>query len=158
MLNSNVGVTMKKQIGIWVDGAVWQAYRDLCSREKLRPAEPVEKFLRFILRGGSALSVLNWLEKAGKIEGFEAYARVLLNWYREGKMWMYVTDEDEAPMEPMLLEALKQVENPALRREIEDALTVKAGKKKAKPKAELEASNAIEKKVAELKRLVKGSH
>ena len=149
-------VMMKKQTGVWIDAAVWQAYRDLCSREKLRPAEPIEKFLRFILRGGSALSVLNWLEKSEKVEGFEAHARVLLNWYREGKMWMYVTDEDEAPIEPMLLEALKQVEDLGLRREIEVALTIKARKKKPKPKAELEASNAMEKKIAELKKLVKG--
>jgi hypothetical protein len=69
---------MKKQTGVWVDVAVWQAYRDLCSREKLRPAEPIEKFLRFILHGGSALSVLSWLETAEEVEGFEAYARVLL--------------------------------------------------------------------------------
>ena len=119
-------VTMKKQIGIWIDSAVWQAYREVCSREKLRPAEPIEKFLRFVLRGGSVVSVLNWLEKAGRIEGLEAYARVLLEWYRRGKFWMYVTDEDEAPVEPMLLEALKQVEDPELRREIEEALKKKA--------------------------------
>lgn len=117
---------MKKQTGIWIDSAVWQAYREMCSREKLRPAEPIEKFLRFILRGGSVMSVLNWLEKAGRIEGLEAYARVLLEWYRKGKFWMYVTDEDEAPVEPMLLEALKQVEDPELRREIEEALKKKA--------------------------------
>jgi len=119
-------VTMKKQTGIWIDSAVWQAYREGCSREKLRPAEPIEKFLRFVLRGGSVVSVLNWLEKAGRIEGLEAYARVLLGWYRKGKLWMYVTDEDEAPVEPMLLEALKQVEDPELRREIEEALKKKA--------------------------------
>jgi len=82
---------MKKQTGVWVDAAVWQAYRDLCSREKLRPAEPIEKFLRFILHGGSALSILNWLEKTEKVEGFEAYARVLLEWYRNGKLWIYIS-------------------------------------------------------------------
>lgn len=119
-------VIMKKQTGIWIDAVVWQAYRGLCSREKLRPAEPIERFLRFILRAGSVMSVLNWLEKAGRVEGLEAYARVLLEWYRKGKLWMYVTDEDEAPVEPMLLEALKQVEDPELRREIEEALKKKA--------------------------------
>jgi len=40
---------MKGQTGIWIDAAVWQAYRDVI-REKLCPAEPIEKFLRFILR------------------------------------------------------------------------------------------------------------
>ena len=134
-----------------------ETYRDLCSREKLRPAEPIEKFAEFVLRSGSALTVLNMLQSMGKTEGFEAYARVLLDWHRKGKLWIYVTDEDEAPIEPMLLEALKQVENPELRREIEDALTIKMGKKKVKPKAEAEAANVMEKKITELKRLVKSS-
>jgi len=34
-------VTLKKQTGIWVNSQVWQAYRELCSREKLRSAEPM---------------------------------------------------------------------------------------------------------------------
>jgi hypothetical protein len=42
---------------------------------------------------------------------------------------MDITDEDEAPIEPMLLEALKHVVEPELRREIEEALMEKTGKK-----------------------------
>jgi hypothetical protein len=34
------------------DGQVWRAYRDLCSSEKLWPAEPIEEFVRFMLRNG----------------------------------------------------------------------------------------------------------
>jgi len=127
-------VTMKKQTGIWVDAQVWRAYRDLCSREKLRPAEPLEKFIRFVLRDGSAVAVLNWLEKAEKVEGLEAYARVLLNWYRNGKMWIDVTDEDEAPIEPMLLSALKEVADPQLRQAIEEELSIKPVKNKSSRK------------------------
>jgi hypothetical protein len=37
---------LKKQTGIWIDGQVWRAYRDLCGREKLRPAEPIEEYVR----------------------------------------------------------------------------------------------------------------
>lgn len=114
---------MKKQIGIWVDAAVWHAYRELCSKERFRPAEPIEKFLQYILHGGAIMSVLNLMKATDKAEGFEAYVRVLLDWYRNGKLWMYVTDEDEAPIEPMLLEALKHVTDPELRREIEGALS-----------------------------------
>lgn len=113
---------MKKQIGVWVDAAVWHAYRELCSKERFRPAEPIEKFLQLVLHEKSVTSVLSWMNMAGKAEGFEAYVRVLLNWYRNGKLWMDVTDEDEAPIEPMLLEALKHVMDPELRREIEEAL------------------------------------
>lgn len=113
---------MKKQIGVWVDAAVWHAYRELCSKERFRAAEPIEKFLQLVLHEKSVTSVLSWMNMAGKAEGFEAYVRVLLNWYRNGKLWMDVTDEDEAPIEPMLLEALKHVMDPELRREIEEAL------------------------------------
>ncbi|MGQ9515525.1 MAG: hypothetical protein ACUVTL_10870 [Thermoproteota archaeon] len=56
--------TVKKQIGIWVEAAVWHAYRELCSKEKFRPAEPIEKFLKFILHGKSVASVLNLMETA----------------------------------------------------------------------------------------------
>ena len=122
---------MKKQIGIWVDAAIWQAYRDMCSKEKFRPAEPIEKFLKFILHDGSILPVLNLMETAGKAEGFEAYVRVLLEWYMNGKLWMDVTDEDEAPIEPMLLEALKRVTDCKLRQEIEKILTKTAEKKQS---------------------------
>lgn len=120
---------MKKQTGIWIDAQVWQRYKGLCNREKLRPAQPIEQFLRLIVDADSVLSVLNMLEGMRKYRqaSFESYARVLLEWYRNGKMWIYVTDEDEAPVESMLLEALKQVRDPKLRREIEGALIGKTG-------------------------------
>jgi len=122
---------VKKQIGIWVDAAVWHAYRELCSKERFRPAEPIEKFLQFILHDGSIMVVVNLMNKAEKAEGFEAYVRVLLEWYKNGKVWLDVTDEDEAPIEPMLLEALKLVANCNLRQEIEEALTKTAKKKQS---------------------------
>lgn len=122
---------MKKQIGVWVDAAVWLAYKELCSKEKFRPAEPIEKFLQFILHDGSIMPVLNLMNTTNKAEGFEAYVRVLLSWYRNGKLWMYVTDEDEAPIEPMLLEALKLVTNPKLRQEIEETLIRTAEKEQS---------------------------
>jgi len=148
---------MKKQTGIWVDAQTWQAYRILCNREKLRPAEPLEKFIRFILRDGSALSIMNWLENVGRAEGLEAYARVLLNWYKNGTYWIMITDEDEAPIQPMLLSALKEVPNPELRREIEDALTIKPAQGKAEPsKAQIKAEEEISETIAGLKGLVKG--
>ncbi|MGA3192650.1 MAG: hypothetical protein ABSD73_09100 [Candidatus Bathyarchaeia archaeon] len=118
---------MKKQTGFWVDAQVWEAYRGLCSREKLRPSEPIEQYLRVILQYGSALTVLNMIRgmaKAGS-EGIEAYARVLLDWYKNEKQWIHVTDESEAPVEPMLLNALKKVADPQLRKEIQEALMVR---------------------------------
>ena len=93
-------MALKKQTGIWVDGQAWRAYRDLCSHEKLRPAEPIEEFVRFVLRSGSAVAVLNVMQSMEKArsEGLESYARVLLNWYANGRSWISVTDESEAPV------------------------------------------------------------
>ena len=147
-------VTLKKQTGIWVDSQVWQAYRELCGRERLRPAEPIERFLRFVLRDGSAVAVVNWLEGAGKVEGLEAYARVLLSWYRNGRLWMYVTDEDEAPIEPLLLSALKEVSDPELRREIEEELSMKAEEEKPSKK-QVEAEEEIAGKLKKLRKDLK---
>jgi len=65
---------LKKQIGVWVDAQAWHAFMDLYRREKMRPAEPLEKFIRFVLRDGSALAIMNWLDKAVGTEGLGAYA------------------------------------------------------------------------------------
>ena len=32
-----------------VEAEVWQAYRELCSREKLKPSKPLEEFLKFVM-------------------------------------------------------------------------------------------------------------
>ena len=130
---------MKKQTGVWIDAQVWEAYRGLCSHEKLRPSEPIEEYLSLIVRNGSALAVLNMMQGMAKTrpEGFEAYARVLLNWYTSEKHWIHVTDENEAPVEPMLLHALKEVADPQLRKEIQEALMIRPleqARKKGKSK------------------------
>ncbi|MCS7250804.1 MAG: hypothetical protein NZ608_07825 [candidate division WOR-3 bacterium] len=119
---------MKRQIGVWVDAQLWSAYRELCDRDRVRPAEPIEAFVGFVVRSGSASAALNMFRAMGEAEAesFEAYARVLLDWYKGGKYWVYVTDEDEAPVKFLLLEALKKVRDKALRQEIEE--TLKAGK------------------------------
>jgi len=117
-------------------------------------AEPIEKFISFILRDGSALSVLNWLDKAGKAEGLEAYARVLLNWYKNGKRWIHVTDEDEAPIEPMLLSALKEVADPQIREAIEEELSIKTPKEKPSRK-QAKTEEEITEKLEKLKKEVK---
>jgi len=140
------------QIGVRVDGLVWLAYRELCSRERLRPFEGIEVFLRFVVGDGSVVSVLNWLRMAGKVEGLEAYTRVLLNWYTHGERWMHVTDEDQAPIEPMLLSALKEVSDPELRKEIEEALSIKPVKKKPSKK-QVNAADEIAEKLEKLKKL-----
>ncbi|MEM1589447.1 MAG: hypothetical protein QXZ68_01735 [Candidatus Bathyarchaeia archaeon] len=121
---------MKRQIGVWVDAQLWSAYKELCAKDRVRPAEPIEAFVGFVVRSGSALAALNMLRamEEAEAEGFEVYARVLLNWYRSGKEWVYVTDENEAPVEYLLLETLKRVRDKALRREIEEALKVKTEK------------------------------
>lgn len=115
--------SVKKQTGIWVDAQLWQAYRQQCSREKLKPAEPIEAFLRLAVENG-IMETVNMIQTLKKVEaeGLEAYATVLLNWYTNGKRWIMVSDEDEAPIEPMLLETLKHVQNPQLRQQIVEAL------------------------------------
>ena len=122
---------MKKQTGVWVDVQVWGAYRGVCSREKLRPSEPLEEFLRLVLRTGSALSVLNMMQgmAEARLQGLESYARVLLNWYNNGKQWVQVSDENDVPVETMLLHALTDVADPQLRRDIEEALMMRPSKR-----------------------------
>ena len=115
---------MKTQTGVRVDAELWRAYRMVCGREKLRPSRPIEEFLRFVVDNGSALSLLSMMREAAKsrVDGFEAYARVLLDWYTHGKIWFHVGGE-ETSVEWLLLDALKMVADSDLRRRIEEALT-----------------------------------
>jgi hypothetical protein len=122
--------TVRKQTGIWVDAGVWEAYREVCRRERLRPGEPVEGFLGFVLRGGSALNALSMMRTMmeARFEGLEAYARVLLDWLRKGVYSVMTVDEDEVSVEYMLLQALKQVTDQELQTEVEGALKNSRGK------------------------------
>jgi hypothetical protein len=115
---------MKMQTGIRLEAEVWQAYRALCSRERLRPSMPVEEFLRLVLENGSALGFLGIARGAAKTqaEGVNAYARVLLDWYTHGKRFFHALGENEAPIEGLLLEALRTVTDSELRRRIEETL------------------------------------
>ena len=118
---------MKLQTGVWVEAEVWRAYRALCGRERLRPSVPVEEFLRLVLESGSPLGFLGMMRGVAKarVEGIDAYARVLLDWYTHGKRFFHAVGEDEMPVEGLLLDALKAISDSELRRRIEEALIAK---------------------------------
>jgi hypothetical protein len=118
---------MKKQTGIRVEAELWEAYRELCRRQKLRPSQPIEDFLRLAVNEDSALSLLRLMREAAKkrVEGHEAYARVLLDWYTHGKIWITGSGEEEVSVETLLLDALKTISDPELRGQIEEALTAR---------------------------------
>jgi hypothetical protein len=73
-------MVLKKQVGVRVDGMVWDAYKRVCGREELRPNVGVEGFLRVVLEYGSVLRVLRLLQRAAraKVESLDDYANVLL--------------------------------------------------------------------------------
>ena len=118
---------MKKQTGIAVDALAWEAYRNLCRKEKLRPGEAFERFIQFCLDNESVSAVLNLLEtmRHHSAEGLEAYARVLLHYLRK-RMYLIRADGDEdqnISVQAHLLDCLKLgVANAQLRLEIEEAL------------------------------------
>lgn len=118
-------VCLKRQTGFWVDAVVWDAYKDLCRREKLKPGEAIERFVRFVLESGSVLSVLNLLDGVRGVEGLESYARVLLARFRKGEFWIHGDDDREISVTAHLLDLLKQLTNAQLRGEIEEALKKK---------------------------------
>jgi hypothetical protein len=107
-----------------VEGELWVAYRELCGRQRLRPSQPIEDFLRLVVDEGSAVGLLSLMREAvrARVEGLEAYDRVLLDWYGHGKFWITGSGEDELSVETLLLDALKSVGDPELRGRIEEAL------------------------------------
>jgi hypothetical protein len=117
-----------------VDAEVWGAYKKLCSREKVRPYRPIEEFLRLVVDSDSVLSLLSLMRESAKsrVDGYNAHARVLLDWYTHGKFWTKVQDEDVS-VEGMLLDALKLVTDADLRRRIEEALIDNQRRQNTKP-------------------------
>jgi hypothetical protein len=116
---------MKKQTGIAVDALAWEAYRDLCRKEKLRPGEAFERFFQFCLDNESVSAVLNGLEnmRRYRTEGLEAYARVLLHRLRKGRHFINGDGEEDISVQAHLLDCLKLgMINAQLRLEIEEAL------------------------------------
>jgi hypothetical protein len=114
----------------------------------MRPAVPVEEFLRLIVRTGSLRTILDMLKgmEKSRVEGLEAYARVLLDWYTHEKFWFYTGDEEQHPTEQLLLEALKNVQDQRLRRQIEEALKAGGRREQEEHKRELEEQRREEEK------------
>jgi hypothetical protein len=129
---------LKKQTGIWVDAPLWEAYRNLCGREKLRPSEPIEEYLRLVLQNGSASTVLNMMRGMAdaRSKGFEAYVRVLLNLFTHEMYFIEGGGGTARAIEPMLLDALKSVEDAELRQKVEEAFADDVRKRKEKQEAE----------------------
>ena len=125
---------MRLQTGVRVEADVWGAYRKVCSREGVRPYRPIEEFLRLVVDTDSASSLLTMMRETAKsrVDGYHAYARVLLDWYTHGKFWMKVQDEDVS-VEGMLLDALKLVTDADLRRRIEEVLIDNQRSRNTKP-------------------------
>jgi heterodisulfide reductase subunit C len=158
---------MKKQTGVSIDTQVWNAYRSLCRRESLWPSEPITEFLELVLRNGSPLVVVNMMRGMVKerSEGFEAYVRVLLNWYKNGRTWIHVTDASEAYVEPMLLHALKDLADPQLREDIQETLRISScrqanqtvEKKKPTKRSSTEPIKAsISERISQIRKQVEG--
>jgi hypothetical protein len=118
---------MKKQTGIRVESELWEAYRELCRRQKLRPSQPIKDFLRLAVNEHSAVSLLRLMREAAKtrVKGHEAYTRVLLDWYIHSKFWIKGSGEEDVSVETLLLDALKTISDPELRGQIEEALTTR---------------------------------
>jgi hypothetical protein len=115
-------------------------------------SKPIEELIKLVLQNGSALTVLNMMQGMieARSEGFEAYARVLLSWYTNRRYLINLADGSEAFVEPMLLQALRDVSDPQLRRDIQEVLMIKPSKRTLK-KDEGKKSTAKEKLAAKKK-------
>jgi len=111
------------QTGLRVYAEVWRAYRKVCDREKVRPYQPFEEFLKSAVKNHSASTLVHILHEAAKRrdEGYNAYGLLLLDWYANGKFWVDIQDKDIS-LEELLLDALKLVSDADLRRRIEETL------------------------------------
>lgn len=116
---------MKVQTGIRINAETWRIYREICRTERIRPSEPIQKFISIVIQEESALSACRLLEN--RKQSTEAYVRVLLTWLRNGKRWIktdinYDGNERYISIEHLLLQALKNLKNKKLTQRVERAL------------------------------------
>jgi hypothetical protein len=118
---------MRIQTGMRIDAELWRNYRGLCAREGLRPIDVFEGFLRLVVKNGSPSVVSEMLRHMveGKPEGLDAYATVLLNWYKSGVSSVDPASENDVPVRVLLLNSLKEVADPQLREQIKRVLIEK---------------------------------
>ena len=114
---------MRLQTGLRVDANLWGAYREVCRREGVRPYQPIEEFLKSAVENNSTAALVHIVQEAAKFraEGYNAYARVVLEWYTNGRRWVDIQDK-EISVEELLLDALKLIPDDDLRRRIEETL------------------------------------
>jgi len=127
---TKVVAELKTQIGVSISASTWNAYKSLCSREKLRPAEGIEEFLKAVNNKGSILTVMSQIQERENDEGFKAQIRVLMEWWRIGDYWYHDNGKDKT-VEGTLLQKLREIHDPQLRAEVE-ALLVKKRKENQK--------------------------
>lgn len=72
---------MKQQIGVRMPRLLWQSYRELCAKAKVRPQEPLEAFLKACVGKGNintVLSALRRAENAGQAAASELRLKIQL--------------------------------------------------------------------------------
>jgi len=104
--------------GFRFDPELYEKFKEVVDGDRLTITEAFEKYMKASVEAGT---VKLPEAKGRRSSGVEAEARVLLSWLRNGQTSYWVTDE-EISVRGKLLQMLSQVEDEALRKEIEEEL------------------------------------
>jgi CRISPR/Cas system-associated protein Cas10 (large subunit of type III CRISPR-Cas system) len=80
-----------RPLGWRVDKWTLDKFRELCTKEGLRPSQAIERFMELSNEKESIVNLLRAAEKGLEkiVEANDAKARVLLDWLEKGTHWIY---------------------------------------------------------------------
>ena len=99
---------------------VYAGFKELATKNGYTVTGAFEKFMTSAVECGLVFPC------AGKTEGVEAEARVMLAWLKNGKYWVNLGGGEETSTRGRLLQLLPKVEDAELRVEIEETLKNKS--------------------------------
>jgi hypothetical protein len=105
----------KARKGFRFNPQVYEDFRDLASKNGYTVTAALERFMADAVKFGLVFP-------SAKNVAAEAEARVMLSWLKEGKYWVNLGDKAETSTRGRLLQLLPKVEDPDLRRDIEETL------------------------------------
>ena len=114
-----------RSLGWRVEKWTIDKFRDLCTKEGLRPSQVIERFMELSNEKQSIVDLLRAAEKGiGKrVEANETKAKILLDWLEEGTYWMPRETGKNLYIPSVLLKMLGTIQDERMRKKIEDTLT-----------------------------------
>jgi hypothetical protein len=108
----------KARRGFRFNPQIYEPFKELAGKNGYTVTAAFEKFMSDAVKFGLAFP-------SAKTEIWEAEARVMLAWLKQGKYWVNLGDKQETSTRGRLLQLLPKIEDADFRKDIEETLKKK---------------------------------